>query len=319
MGKLLPLTQGNSVIYKFYPGHFLKILGLAYKGLMEGKDVNYLLVIDELNRGNSSAIFGTIFQLLDREMDGWSSYVVDISDMELVGLLKSMGYKASFNDQANLKVSNGRVDKDLDTFCADEIECCDDLGRDDVIRVMDLIAQRKISIPRNLSILATINTSDESIYYLDSAFKRRWDWEYFEAPDNKTSFSDIPDKIKDVELLLNPNYDTLRWVDCVIGINSIMLSHCKTVKRIEDKLIGWWFVQPEEDGYIHMSKVESKLLFFLWDGVFNRDKKTLAKIVTEASGKQDLVEIFTFSHFLAYGYSLLKYASDIGREQLFEY
>jgi 5-methylcytosine-specific restriction endonuclease McrBC GTP-binding regulatory subunit McrB len=71
MGKLLPLTQGNSIIYKFYPGHFIRILGMAYQGLIEGKKDHYLLVIDELNRGNAAAIFGTVFQLLDRESEGW--------------------------------------------------------------------------------------------------------------------------------------------------------------------------------------------------------------------------------------------------------
>ena len=79
MGKLLPLTQGNSVIYKFYPGHFLRVLGMAYRGLINDNQEHYLLVIDELNRGNAAAIFGTVFQLLDREGDGWSSYEVDIA------------------------------------------------------------------------------------------------------------------------------------------------------------------------------------------------------------------------------------------------
>ena len=69
MGKLLPLTQGGSVIYKFYPGHFLRILGMAYKALIDGSQENFLLVIDELNRGNAAAIFGTVFQLLDRPSD----------------------------------------------------------------------------------------------------------------------------------------------------------------------------------------------------------------------------------------------------------
>ena len=74
MGKLLPLTQGTNVMYKFYPGHFLKVLGMAYRGLIEGNNEHYLLVIDELNRGNAAAIFGTVFQLLDRESDHWLNW-----------------------------------------------------------------------------------------------------------------------------------------------------------------------------------------------------------------------------------------------------
>ncbi|MCX5933863.1 MAG: AAA family ATPase, partial [Pseudanabaena sp. LacPavin_0818_WC45_MAG_42_6] len=99
MGKLLLLTQNGSIIYKFYPGHFLRILGMAYKALIDGSNENFLLVIDELNRGNAAAIFGTVFQLLDRESVGWSSYEVDISDMELFGLLKEMHFNPVIQDE----------------------------------------------------------------------------------------------------------------------------------------------------------------------------------------------------------------------------
>ncbi|MBN3949334.1 MAG: hypothetical protein HWQ38_23885 [Nostoc sp. NMS7] len=54
MGKLLPQSQGNSIMYKFYSGHFIRALGLAYRDLIDGKGQNYLLVIDELNRGNAA-------------------------------------------------------------------------------------------------------------------------------------------------------------------------------------------------------------------------------------------------------------------------
>src|SRR4028118_154277 len=64
MGKLLPLTQGNSIIYKFYPGHFLRIVGMGCQGLIGGKGVHCLLVIDGLKRGNAAAHFGTVCQLL---------------------------------------------------------------------------------------------------------------------------------------------------------------------------------------------------------------------------------------------------------------
>lgn len=93
VGKLLPQTTGNgSVIYKFYPGHFLQALSLAYKKIIEGNNDNVLLVIDELNRGNAAAIFGSIFQLLDREDDYWSSYRVNLSELEIVSILRIMGY-----------------------------------------------------------------------------------------------------------------------------------------------------------------------------------------------------------------------------------
>jgi len=99
MGKLLPQSQGGNIIYKFYPGHFLQALGSSYKGLIAGNEEHYLLVIDELNRGNAAAIFGAVFQLLDRESNYWSSYEVDLSDLELMQLFKLMGYETTLNDQ----------------------------------------------------------------------------------------------------------------------------------------------------------------------------------------------------------------------------
>ncbi|MFH1898749.1 MAG: AAA family ATPase [Candidatus Desantisbacteria bacterium] len=96
MGKLLPMTRANNVEYRFYEGHFLRTLAKAYKSIIESKKqdsqqetaTNVVLVIDEINRGNSSAIFGTIFQLLDRDEKEWSSYPVSISELEQMKLLE---------------------------------------------------------------------------------------------------------------------------------------------------------------------------------------------------------------------------------------
>jgi 5-methylcytosine-specific restriction endonuclease McrBC GTP-binding regulatory subunit McrB len=108
MGKLMPMTmkddnKTSSVYYQFYEGHFLKALGQAYKNIIKAEKVenaqNVALVIDEINRGNSSAIFGTVFQLLDR-LDqpkngiekGWSAYGINISDLEFTKLAELMGF-----------------------------------------------------------------------------------------------------------------------------------------------------------------------------------------------------------------------------------
>jgi 5-methylcytosine-specific restriction enzyme B len=164
MGKLLPLTQGNSIVYRFYPGHFLRALGMAYKGILEGNNENYLLVIDELNRGNSSAIFGTAFQLLDREQDGWSTYEVDISDMELVGLLKAMGLNPRVEQEGQISVQDG-ISTTSRAECHEVFNSkIHESNNESMVRVYSLLKERRINIPGNLSIIATINTSDESIY-----------------------------------------------------------------------------------------------------------------------------------------------------------
>lgn len=308
IGKLLPLTQGNSVIYKFYPGHFLRILGMAYHSLIEGKHENYLLVIDELNRGNAAAIFGTVFQLLDRENDGWSSYEVDISEMELVGLLEAMQLKLSIQD-GGIEIREGRVKISYQDFCqqrADQLQSENFAGA----RVFNLLKLRRISIPQNLSIIATINTSDESIYYLDSAFKRRWDWEYINAPVGKFYESSIPQALREVKLVIN-NQDEGSWSHYIVGINELIKSNYQVIRRIEDKQIGWWFIKPE-NGKVELRQVQDKLMFYLWDSVFARDKRPLEKLLSTSTNS---VKLAIYSDFLDMTQEFMEKVYKLGAEQ----
>ncbi|MCI5162611.1 MAG: restriction endonuclease, partial [Candidatus Electrothrix sp. AX5] len=99
MGKLVPITRLERIHYDFNEGNFLKALAQAYKNIIESYDVNgkpiencpakkVVLVIDEINRGNSAAIFGSIFQLLDRDETGWSQYYVNVNEITLSGWVR---------------------------------------------------------------------------------------------------------------------------------------------------------------------------------------------------------------------------------------
>jgi len=298
MGKLLPLTQGNSVIYKFYPGHFLRSLGMAYRGLIDGNGENYLLAIDELNRGNAAAIFGTMFQLLDRESDGWSSYEVDISEMELIGLLNAMGFKPKVQEGGIIMIENPKKSLDsLDEFCENFNAYLQKKNNQDGLRVINLINNYKIKIPFNFSIVATINTSDESIYYLDSAFKRRWDWQYFEAPSASMQLSEVPTKVQGKFLEVDNRF--LEWYVCIIGLNEFIKSHYKTIRKVEDKQIGWWFVTNLRGNRISIQKIKDKLMFYLWDNVFSRDKRPLEKFLMSILKTENLC-LPTYASFLSY-------------------
>ena len=303
MGKLLPLTQGNSVIYKFYPGHFIRILGMAYQGLIDGKKDHYLLVIDELNRGNAAAIFGTVFQLLDRESDGWSSYEVDISDMELVGLLEAMRLKPIIQD-GTIEIKEGKTKIPCEDFCQqrkDKLAGNNSEGS----RVFSLLQQRRINIPHNLSILATINTSDESIYYLDSAFKRRWDWEYVKAPIRDAS---IPEELRDVKLIIDGD-EKGAWSQYIVGINELIKSNHQVIRRIEDKQIGWWFIKPEDDK-VDLEQVKDKLMFYLWDSVFARDKRPIEEFLSNPNA----VKLTAYSDFLDLMQEFMRRVGDLGKK-----
>lgn len=296
MGKLLPFTQGNSVIYKFYPGHFSKILGKAYKSLIEGKNENYLLVIDELNRGNSAAIFGNIFQLLDRESDGWSSYEIDISEMELVGLFQAMklSFEISSNNEIRMQFKENGGYIDYSNALKNQSENLKNDSNNNGAIVCNILLQCQIKLPPNLSIIATINTSDESIYYLDTAFKRRWDWEFVNAPVGEFDEDNIPKELLDVELVINEQ-DKDFWCFYLIGINELIKSNYQTIRRIEDKMIGWWFIKPENEK-IELQQVKDKLMFYLWDSVFARDKKPLESFLTEDENSP--VKLALYSDFL---------------------
>jgi len=296
MGKLLPHGQGSNVTYKYYAGHFLKALGKTYRNILDHRDENVplpqcLLVIDELNRGNASAIFGTVFQLLDREEDGWSSYEIDLSDLELVGLLNAMGYKAGVsNDEAiSILLGPGNT-KSLETLCQEQ-RVQFDQSFPDALHLLNLLEGKKIKLPPNLSIIGTINTSDESIYYLDSAFKRRWDWQYIAAP---LSENDAPNELTGLNVTL-PNSSLIRWTEFIVELNRFIRSHHQSIRRIEDKQIGWWFIKPI-NGEISFQQVKDKLLFYLWDTVFAKDRRPLEEKLSSVLSNEQLVTFADFAN-----------------------
>jgi len=262
MGKLLPLSEGGKVEYNYYEGHFLKSLSQAYKNILEDEEYpkNVALVIDELNRGNSSAIFGTIFQLLDREDDGWSSYEITISEMEKTKLLKLIGIVTYRTDT---KIKSIRYEFNDKIF---------EKGK-----VYELISKQRIKIPPNLSIIATINTSDISIYYMDSAFKRRWEWEFLDVNHSR-------DDAKKKKF-----YNDKAWVDFVDKLNQFIKDEYKSIRKIEDKQIGYWFIRGN---IIQKEDIKNKLMFFIWDSVFSNNKKPLINLLEKKEK-----ELITFVDF----------------------
>ncbi|TSD70007.1 restriction endonuclease [Janthinobacterium sp. KBS0711] len=271
MGRLMPLSQPDGrVSYRYYPGHFMRALAKALSYHHEAIQVNppvppkeVLLVIDEINRGNSAAIFGTAFQLLDRREDGWSSYDVDLSEMEHDALLQMMGVHQCIRYPSMYESEKEGRKKLNELFAGD----------------LDFLAERKIKLPPNLRLAGTMNTSDESIYYMDSAFKRRWSWEY--VPIDNGNPCSPPDDL---------NEDS--WRAFVRKLNAFILSHAASIRKVEDKLIGYYFIRTRK-GVVAGSEIQNKLMFFLWDTVFIRDKRLLEQFFG------DNKELKTFGDFSA--------------------
>ncbi len=279
IGKLVPITRSGKVEYNFYEGHFLKALAQAYKNIIAAHDKqgnktadvkNVALVIDEINRGNSAAIFGTTFQLLDRNPDGWSSYCVGINEITFIKILELIDVKFGYDDKGNIdeyRLKPHEGVKRLETL-QEKLKFLN----------FDLI-NRTLKIPPNLSILASMNTSDSSIYYMDSAFKRRWDWEFIDIDANSVSVEGIAFQNRD------------EWISFVGKLNTFIKSNHKYIRGIEDKQIGHYFIT---DVQIKKSSIQNKLMFFLWDSVFNRDKKPLINLLF-GDNKDDT--LITFGDF----------------------
>ena len=172
------------------------------------------LVIEEINRGNCAQIFGDLFQLLDRN-DGVSEYPVD-------------------------------ADTDLANFIRTELA---DSSRTDIpAEVKD---GQKLLLPANLYIWATMNTSDQSLFPIDSAFKRRWEWKYVPIDTRKENWAIKVD---------GADYD---WSDFLEKINKKIDS----TTHSEDKMLGFYFCKAE-NSTINAERFVNKVAFYLWNDVF---------------------------------------------------
>ena len=296
VGKLLPYNENGNITYRYFKGPFLKALAKAYKNLLdEVEKPNVLLIIDEINRGNSAAIFGNIFQLLDRDANGWSSYTIEISELEWEEFIKEIGFKkVEIKEENNIKITwkykkNNDEEINLDSFIEkinkkiiEKIKNNKESENNNQNN-FDTTEKFKINswkLPPNFSIVATMNTSDESIYYMDSAFKRRWDWEYVPV-DGK------------VNIYQGSLSDKNEWNKLRKAINEFIRENAKYVRRIEDKLIGEYFIKEP----YKCEKLKNKLLFYLWDSVFSRDKKPLEDLLNENQKEEDKIKLITFGDF----------------------
>lgn len=210
-GTIVAGKEQTKISYSYVAQAFLQAYTAAWKNTSEP----YYLIIEEINRGNCAQIFGDLFQLLDRNEDGISSYGIT-PDKDIANYLKNE-FK-DFNIE-NADIKNGKI----------------------------------MLLPSNLFILATMNTSDQSLFPIDSAFKRRWDWEYVPIEDaGKKHYIKVG----------NRKYDWWTFIDTINGsIDKITGS--------EDKKMGYWFVKPQnKDREITAKQFVSKVLFYLWNDVY---------------------------------------------------
>ncbi len=236
------------VEYRFRPGPFAKIVRRAYLNPNEP----FFLIIEEINRGNAAAIFGEAFQLLDRIKpednpeevngntygEGWSSYGVDNLDLN-----------AYIRDK-NAEIPDAKPQIEKSTKVAGTLE---------------FNANSAIRLPPNLSIYATMNTSDQNVFAMDNAFQRRFESEMI--PNGKTD--ENADQY-DIQCNLTIERTNVTWGEFRGWINKEILA-VPGLSKAEDKQLGAWFItkDPDSDG-ISRKRFAEKVLKYLWNDVFKR-------------------------------------------------
>lgn len=221
----------SKIVYEFVQQAFLQAYVAAWKKYAEANGEEprkQFLVIEEINRGNCAQIFGDLFQLLDRNAQGFSDYPI-MADADMKRQLKK-----SF---AGLSLAE-----------ADSINAMYK-GRD-VCR--EVLEGAILLLPGNLYIWATMNTSDQSLFPIDSAFKRRWDWTYRPISDAREGW-----KIK-------ANGNLYDWWTFLEKINDKVGS----LTNSEDKKLGYFFCKADSENIISAATFVGKVIFYLWNDVF---------------------------------------------------
>lgn len=256
IGQILPKRKKGSIAYEFTPGPFTRILWQAY----HHPEDEYYLIIEEINRGNAAAIFGDLFQLLDRitsekdiskaspEYDiGWSKY--SVTNEYINNYLRSnreYGSESYTEDHHNdnVKINNK----------------------------ITLTSNTGIRLPPNLSILATMNTSDQNVFTLDNAFQRRWD---MVLVSNKLKESDDQYKLN-INCTLNK--ENCSWGKFREIANNYITDMNNSVSSMDDCQLGAYFITPKNsDAEVSAKDFACKVIKYLWDDVFRLDRESVFK------------------------------------------
>ena len=255
------VVKEDRIAYKFIPQAFLEAYVEAWKKLgskkSEKSDKSYnrihpalldtpeiftknkaskkqYLIIEEINRGNCAQIFGDLFQLLDRNEYGFSDYPI-VADKDIQKYLEKEfeGWEITNKDKINQLYGEANM-------------------------VSLIMRGERLVLPSNLYIWATMNTSDQSLFPIDSAFKRRWDWKYVPIREGRDKETNAP-----LNWYINTGDKQYKWWSFISKVNELIGS----LTNSEDKKLGYFFCKAK-DGEIDADLFVSKVIFYLWNDVF---------------------------------------------------
>ena len=220
----------KQIEYAFVAQAFLKAYVKAWKFYCSAEDGTakaQYLIIEEINRGNCAQIFGDLFQLLDRNEDGYSTYPI-VADTDIQRYLSKEFEKVNIPDSLNA------IYDDYDGNIVEDI-------KNGIV----------LALPNNLYIWATMNTSDQSLFPIDSAFKRRWDWKYMPIDTQKENWK------------IEVNGQKYSWTTFLEKVNEQIFD----VTKSEDKKLGFYFCRANNH-VIDAEKFVGKVIFYLYNDVF---------------------------------------------------
>ena len=272
------------IVYKYVPQAFLK----AYVAAWSNLDTPYYLIIEEINRGNCAQIFGDLFQLLDRNNVGSSSYAIN-ADEDIAKFLKEdeKGFASLSEEQR-------------DAIAAYEL--VKDNGKKQAIgeKILD---GTLLLLPPKLHIWATMNTSDQSLFPIDSAFKRRWNWKYVPIDNNPMD--------KRTQQPFNWKFEVAgnlySWGKFLEFINPKIYD----ITESSDKQMGYFFAKADPaTGIISEEVFLNKVLFYLWTDVF-KDYEVSDQIF---NNKNNNNKPFRFTDFFEDAEALANFIENCGLE-----
>ena len=235
------INNGNAISYRYVTGAFMD----TYLDAITHPDSSFVLIIEELNRANPAAVFGNVFQLLDRDAFGNSEYAV-----------------------ATSKEMADSIGAYFDNLSQDEKNAIeshyDDVGYEG-IRTMSML---HLSIPDNMYIWATMNSADQGVYPMDTAFKRRWDFKYLGIDEGESI-------VQDYIVPIGNTGKFVPWNELRKAINDKLLG----AKVNEDKLIGHYFIPPAvlASSEIFNDVFKSKVLLYLYEDAVKTKRSTFFK------------------------------------------
>lgn len=265
--------RDNEIGYRFIAGPFLE----TYLDAITHPENKYLLLIEELNRANPAAVFGDVFQLLDRNDFGESEYPIAVPD-EMADCIQDYLSRLSQDEKNDLE--SRYDDLGFEGFCE--------------------LSKTYLALPRNMFIWATMNSADQGVFPMDTAFKRRWDFHYIGIDEGE-------DAILEKYVPLGKTGRLVLWNDLRHAINGILKG-----KVNEDKLLGPFFIKPDilDDSERFKDVFKSKVLLYLYEDAAKTKRRDVFKnggsiTYSELCDSYDLngegVFVDEFEHLRDYG------------------